>query len=222
MDTQEEVEELTLMEQMAPLAQRAAGTLGTGYDFDNRILYVVGDVDEAMFMRVLVGLNALEEEEGPITVMLHSGGGEELPGYGIYDAFRMFPYPVVIQGFGIVGSMASIILQAADYRVLTKECQFLVHNGSMTFGGVTDGMFVLPSEKAISVGADVKRSVNRYTTILARHTHLTLSEVQEICGKDEFLSARQALKLGFIDKIAPTRKKFEIAKKRKKTKKKEK
>jgi len=67
----------------------------------------------------------------PITVHMHIIGGSWHDGMAMYDCIRLSKSPITIKGFGHVGSMSSIILQAAHKRLLAKSCEFLVHFGNI-------------------------------------------------------------------------------------------
>ena len=65
-----------------------------------------------------------------ILVHMHTVGGEWHDGMGIYDCITFSRSPVTILGYGHIGSMSSIILQAADKRILCPNSEFMIHYGS--------------------------------------------------------------------------------------------
>ena len=67
----------------------------------------------------------------PITVHMQIVGGNWHDGMAIYNYIRSCINEVTIKGYGHVGSMSSIILQAADKRLISENCEFLVHFGSI-------------------------------------------------------------------------------------------
>lgn len=66
----------------------------------------------------------------PITIHMHSIGGNWNDGMVIYDAISMASSYVTILAYGQVESMSSVILQAADARVLMPNSYFMCHYGS--------------------------------------------------------------------------------------------
>jgi ATP-dependent protease ClpP protease subunit len=105
--------------------------LSTGIDEKARTLYMVGDIDDNKAYQCLIAINYLDQTDGPIKVIISSGGGIEYYGYAIYDALRNARNPIIAEGYGIVASMAAAIFQAADVRYMSENCEYMIHNGSI-------------------------------------------------------------------------------------------
>lgn len=75
------------------------------------------------------------KNNGDITVHMQSIGGEWADGMAIFDGIRMSKCKITIISYGQAESMSSIILQAADRRLLTPNSYFMVHYGSTYVGG---------------------------------------------------------------------------------------
>lgn len=105
----------------------------------NREIYLHGyidNVDEEPLMdyRMAVSfhknLTLLDRiNSKPIVVHMHSIGGEWNSGMAIYDAIRFVQSPVVIIAYSQAASMSSIVLQAADLRLLHRNAAFMIHYG---------------------------------------------------------------------------------------------
>lgn len=79
----------------------------------------------------LKNLRLLEtKSKDQIIIHMNSIGGEWSDGMAIYDAIRMCDSYITIISYGQVESMSSIILQAADYRMITANSYFMCHYGS--------------------------------------------------------------------------------------------
>lgn len=88
-------------------------------------------VEYRMSNTFLKNLRALElKSDQPITIHMQSIGGEWSDGMAIYDAISMCRSYVTIIAYAQASSMSSIILQAADYRVMTPNSHFMSHYGS--------------------------------------------------------------------------------------------
>jgi len=72
-----------------------------------------------------------QEEKSNILVHMHSIGGEWGDGMAIFNAIEAARSPVTIIAYAQASSMSGIILQAADKRVLTADCEFLIHHGDI-------------------------------------------------------------------------------------------
>ena len=66
----------------------------------------------------------------PITVIMNNPGGDEYHGMAIYDAIKSCKNHVTIVVFGMAMSMGSIILQAADKRVMSANSRVMIHYGT--------------------------------------------------------------------------------------------
>lgn len=74
-----------------------------------------------------------------MTVHLNSPGGEIFEGIAIYNALRSHPAAVTIRVDGIAASIASVILQAGDQRVMQPFSQTMIHEGSgLCWGDAAD------------------------------------------------------------------------------------
>jgi len=85
------------------------------------------------------GIHVLEQAspEKSITIMMNNPGGDWYHGMAIYDAITSSTCPVTIRVYGQAMSMGSIILQAADYRVMMPNSRFMIHYGYSGFSSHT-------------------------------------------------------------------------------------
>ena len=87
-------------------------------------------VDYRMSSRLIKNLHLLTGiDDDPITIHLQSIGGEWHEGMAIYDAIKTSSPHVKIIGHGSVSSMGTIIMQAADERLLMPHAEFMIHYG---------------------------------------------------------------------------------------------
>lgn len=179
-----------------------ASLLGVGVDTEKRILYVMGDIDTKMAYRFIVGLRKLDETPGDILIIFNSAGGEEASGYAMYDAITMTKNRIVAHGYGYVASIAAAIFQAADYRMMAPNAQFMIHNGTIPAGEDVQQNLI------IDLADQVKKNNIRYHSILANRSKLSYSDIEDACDKDSFFSAEECLKKGFCDEIIKPEKKF--------------
>lgn len=93
--------------------------------------YSADEVSPYMAESVIKGLTVLNlKPTEPISILLNSPGGDITQGLAIYDAIKRSPCHIEIIATGQCMSSASIILQAADKRILTKNCFVMVHDGT--------------------------------------------------------------------------------------------
>lgn len=183
---------------------------GVAIDDESRQVFLVGAVGDKMAELVLVALNHFDDTDGEVNLTLVSGGGSESSGWAIYDAIRLAKNPVKITAYGLCQSMAALILQAADSRVLAPECRFMIHNGSVGMEATVGQVRALSKE--------IEYLTQKYYKTLSARSGLSVEKIQDMCDKETFLSADQAVKLGFADKVLKYKKTLEAKSKKNVTK----
>ncbi len=81
-------------------------------------------------IRLLASMNS-----DPIIIHMKTCGGDFTEGMAIYDAIRACPAHVTIINYAAARSMSSIILQAAEHRVMTQHSWFMMHQGTEYYSG---------------------------------------------------------------------------------------
>ena len=93
-------------------------------------------VEYRMATTFVKNLHTLESiSEDGVLVHMHSVGGEWNDGMAIFNAIEYSPCAITIIAYAHAVSMSSIILQAADYRVLMPDADFMVHFGELSVEG---------------------------------------------------------------------------------------
>jgi ATP-dependent protease ClpP protease subunit len=113
-------------------------------DLDNRVLFMGSinssddsetGVDYLMAEYFIKGMHVLEKNSKPITIIMNNPGGDPLHGLAIYDAIKYSPCHCTIKVYGHAMSMGSVILQAADHRVMMPNSRFMIHFGYDSING---------------------------------------------------------------------------------------
>jgi ATP-dependent protease ClpP protease subunit len=111
-------------------------------DISNREIYLhsyLGESDEeggvdyrssVKFEKNLRYLNLLSLE--PILVHMHLPGGDWQDCLGMYDAIKMSKAKVIILAYAKAESSSSVLLQAADLRILMPNTNVMIHYGSFS------------------------------------------------------------------------------------------
>jgi ATP-dependent Clp protease protease subunit len=95
-----------------------------------RTIVFTGEINEDSYDMMMKNIHLLDSTTGTINIKLFSEGGEVIPGLGIYSAIKNCKNHVRIIVYGECSSMASIILQAADERVMDENSHLMIHVGS--------------------------------------------------------------------------------------------
>lgn len=97
-----------------------------GYDCDNG----ESGVDSFMAESIIKGMHVLDlKGDKPITIIMNNPGGDWYHGMAIYDAIYNSKSHCTIKVYGHAMSMGSIILQAADQRIMMPNSRFMIHYG---------------------------------------------------------------------------------------------
>jgi len=109
-------------------------TYGAEDDWDGR---AEPGVEYQMSARLIKNLQILSglDPKRPILIHMKTNGGDWNEGMAIYDAIRHTPNPVTILNYTHARSMSSIILQAADRRIMMPHSTFMFHEGTMGVSG---------------------------------------------------------------------------------------
>jgi len=155
-------------------------------------------VDAIMAERVIKALNLLDASEGNITIIMNNPGGDWYHGMAIYDAIKACKNHITIKVFGMAMSMGSVILQAADERIMAPNSRFMIHYGYA--GGQMESTNLLrwaEEEKKIS-----KKMEEIYMEkILQKHPNFKLKQLQKMLNPDTILSPEETIILGLADKV---------------------
>lgn len=187
------------------------------YDYDiyvpNRTIYMgslesdisegESGVDAAMAERVIKGLHLLDNSaptgDKPITVIMNNPGGDWYHGMAIYDAIKACKNHVTVIVYGYAMSMGSIILQAADERVLAPNARMMIHYGTMGMGDTHTKIFRKWADETKKI--DKKMLEIYMDRIKVKHPNFSKSKLDEMCNFDTILTAEEAVELGLADKV---------------------
>lgn len=138
----------------------------------------------------------------PWTIHLNSVGGEIYAGLGIVDEIISHSlrgggtHKITVKTRGLAASMGGIILQAGDHRWIGRNSQLMIHRGSAhDIGGTAEYITDLAEWFSRWTEAMIGYFLDRTDTI-TREEFLA-----KIDRRDWWLSAKEALEYGFVDKI---------------------
>jgi ATP-dependent Clp protease protease subunit len=145
-------------------------------------------------------------EKDPITIHLHTCGGDYGEGMAIYDMIKSLPCYVYMINYTHARSMSSIILQSADYRVMMPNSYFMYHMGDLSIGGTyTQVMSSIEFTKKVeNVMFDIyvekmkksKKFKNKSKKELTKMLYGSMNKKEEV-----YLTAQEAVEWGFADTV---------------------
>ena len=134
----------------------------------------------------------------PIEIHMNSYGGDPYSMIYLHDLILSSPCQFKFFGGGAIMSAATWILAVCDERYLYKNTRVMVHAGSLSI----DSTF---ADAEIRM-AEEKRLQDELETIYANNSRMPKKFWTEVCKRDLYLSADEAVILGLADKVIDPKK----------------
>lgn len=186
-------------------------------DFHNRELYLHGyitntdedpGVEYRMASSTIKNIRILDKtSDKPILIHMHSIGGNWNDGMAIYDVISKCRSHVTILVYGQAESMSSIILQAADHRVMMPHSYFMCHFGSAIYeGSYLDVQNMAKFETTITQSMIDIYTKSAVTGKFFRDAEYSESRVRsyiknKMKNGDWYMTSEEALLYGFTDQV---------------------
>jgi len=165
----------------------------------HHIYYFTDTVTASAVKACMQELNYWHHEDPAcdMTVIFYSPGGSVIDGMMLYDYLKGLEdqgHHITTVAMGYAASMAGILLQAGNKRVMGREAYILIHEVSFGAGGKIGEV-----EDEV---AFVKKMQSRVLDIFASRSKLTKTAIaRKWRRKDWWLDSTEALKLGFVDEL---------------------
>lgn len=132
-----------------------------------------------------------------IELRLNSPGGSIIDGFALIDflnQLRTDGHKITTVAYGWAASMAGVILQAGDVRVMGENAILLIHEGSLgavgNFGEVEDRVKLM------------KTLHERILRLFAARSNMSKTAIKRKWARqDWWIPSEEALKLGFVDEV---------------------
>ena len=168
----------------------------------DRIIFIRGGIDHDLADSVVAQLLFLEstDKESDITIYINSPGGEVSAMYAIYDTISHVQPDVATLGLGECASAASFLLASGvkGKRMVLPNTQIMIHELS---GGIHG--------KAGDMRNRFKHTEYLYELMAKHYVEMTgqkLSRIKSDMERDFYMTAKEAIKYGLVDKIQGKRK----------------
>lgn len=166
----------------------------------SRTIFLGHETNDEVFERFIKNIHHLEFlSHEPIIIKTNNIGGEETVGMAMYDLIKNSPCNITIEVHGAAMSMGSIILQAADRRLINKHGRVMIHYGTMIMAGAearTQYKWVEESKKFDGIMEQLYLE-----KIKEKQPDFTIGQLRKLLAHDTILDPDQALDLGLIDGI---------------------
>lgn len=162
-----------------------------------RIIFLGSAVNDAVANVVIAQLLFLEADDPDkdITFYINSPGGSVTAGLGIYDTMQYVKCDIATLCMGQAASMGAVLLAAGakNKRYALPNSRILIHQPMGGFQGQASDIDIHARE-ILRMREDLNR-------ILAEHTGQKIKKIQTDTERDFFMSAKEAMKYGIIDKV---------------------
>lgn len=176
-----------------------------GIDIKTRTIYPFNNYDETgddeitsqsveVLFKQLAALEQLSLD--PITIVMNTSGGSTAQGMAMYDLISQSKCEITVKVVGDAHSMGSIILQAADKRIMSAHSTILLHYGQTSIDAESDNF--KRWQKEYERLEDVMENI---LLKRMRKKNVSKKKLKEMMKFDTILNSDQALKLGLIDEV---------------------
>ncbi|MFM1824351.1 MAG: ATP-dependent Clp protease proteolytic subunit [Planctomycetota bacterium] len=166
---------------------------------NDRIVFVTGPVGDQMANLVIAQLLFLANEDprAEISLYVNSPGGSVTAGLGIVDTMKFIPCDVATYIIGQAASMGSVIASSGTKgkRYALPNAENLMHQPLI--GGWLEGQATDLEIEA----RHILRMRDQLYDLYAAHTGQTREKIAEDCERNYWLSAKEMLDYGLVDKV---------------------
>ena len=162
----------------------------------DRIIMLSGEIDDNVANIViseLLYLDSLNNED--ISIYINSPGGSVTAGMAIYDTMNFVKSKVSTICVGMAASMAAFLLSSGckGKRYALTNSEVMIHQ---PLGGAQG------QATEIKIAAErILKLKDKLNRLLANNTGKKIDEIAKDTERDHFLSAKESLEYGLIDKI---------------------
>ena len=162
-----------------------------------RIIFLGTAIDDYVSSLIIAQLLFLEADDSKkdIYMYINSPGGVITSGFGIIDTMNYIKPDIATICVGQAASMAAMILSSGTKgkRSALENSRIMIHQ---PLGGVQG--------QATDIEIHTKEILflkDRLNNILSKNTGQTVKSIENDTNRDNFMSAKEAIKYGFIDEI---------------------
>lgn len=164
---------------------------------EERIVFLGTAINDEIANSIIAQLLFLEKQDQKkdITLYVNSPGGQVTSTLAMYDTMQLIKPDISTVCLGMAASGGAIILMGGTKgkRFALPHAEIMIHQPlGGTEGQATD----------IAIHADhILKTKDVLNEMIAEHSGQSLEKVKQDTERDKFMSAKEALKYGIIDKI---------------------
>ena len=164
---------------------------------DNRIVFLIGEINYSSAARVMMQMLYLENQKRgqEINLYINSPGGVVDDTLAIYDTMRFLSSPVATYCIGRAYSGGAVLLAAGakGKRYALPHAKVMIHQ---PYGGITG-----PAEDIRIQAEQIIKMKTELSEILAEHCGKDVAQVKKDAERDRYFSATEAKEYGLVDEV---------------------
>jgi len=164
---------------------------------ENRIVFLVGEINQASASRVMMQMLYLENQRRnqEINFYINSPGGAVDDTLALYDTMRFLTSPIATYCIGRAYSGGSVLLTAGTKgrRFILPHAKVMIHQ---PYGGITG-----QAEDIRLQAEQIIKSKQTMIDILAENTGQTAEKIREDSERDMYFDASEAKAYGLVDEV---------------------
>lgn len=194
---------------MIPYVIEQTGRGERSYDIfsrllSDRIVFLNEEVSDASAGVIIAQMLFLEarDPEKDISFYINSPGGSVSAGFAIYDTMQYIKCDVSTICMGLAASFGAFLLAGGTKgkRIALPNAEIMIHQPAIHGNGIQGQV------SDIKIMSDhIQKNKQRLSQILAENTGKTVEEIIADTERDHYMSAREALEYGLIDKVIVNR-----------------
>jgi ATP-dependent Clp protease, protease subunit len=163
----------------------------------DRIIFLGSPIDDHIANLIIAQLLFLEAEdpEKDIFIYINSPGGSVSAGLAIYDTMQFVKPDIATTCMGLAASMGSFLLAAGTNgkRAALPNSRIMIHQPMAGTQGQISDIEIMTKE--------FLQTKHRLNELLVYHTGQTLEKIEKDTDRNFFMSGKEAVDYGLIDKI---------------------
>ncbi len=164
---------------------------------ENRIVFLIGEINQASVSRVMMQMLYLENQRRSqeISLYINSPGGAVDDTLAAYDTMRFLSSPIATYCIGRAYSGAALLLTAGEKgrRFMLPHAKVMIHQ---PYGGVTG-----QAEDIRLQAEQIIKSKQTLSRIIAENTGQSYDTVVADSERDKYFTAEEAKEYGLVDEV---------------------
>ena len=195
-------------ESLGPMAPHMMAPPAPGYQryremtveemlLENRVLFLVGEINQVSATRIIMFMLYLSNQGGDqdINLYINSPGGSVDDTMAIYDTMRFLPCDVATYCIGKAMSGGAIVLASG-----TKGKRFALPHANVMIHQPLGGVYGQAEDVKIQA-EEILKNKKMLNELLASHTGQTPEQIAEDAERDKYFSAEEAKAYGLVDDV---------------------